>query len=242
MNMEELLDNNSNEMRTVVETFVIEESAELIYDGEALDNWNKLVEELGLQGQTQIVKKEKSPIPFMHLKKNLVEVFGTLCPCKTDVKEYKVTPIPLEILRLVSLSVNEKYFDAIQIWYDDKTPDPVCIGIKAEWYALNEKGNWGKSFPTKEEAKLNMDSNGISGEPYMSTWSAEHYLLGKWADVKRSFSDLINMATSRYIQEKGHEYRKSIKDTQRKLDDLETEAFGKFGTSVNGNDSESLPF
>ena len=77
--MQDLLTKNSEAMSTVVETFVIEETAELIYDGEALENWSNLIQELGLKGQTQIVKPEKSPIPFMHMKKGLVETMKILC-------------------------------------------------------------------------------------------------------------------------------------------------------------------
>lgn len=235
--MENLLNNNSNEMRTVVETFVIEETAELIYDGEALETWNSLVSELGLTGQTQITHKEKSPIPFMHLKKNLVAVFETLCPRKVDVEAYNVTPIPLEILRLVSLSKNEKYFDQIQIWYDDKAPDPVCIGMKNKWWSVTSSGHYGKQFDTMQEAKNAMVAEGILEKEPHKSWEAEHYLLGKWADVKRSFAELTKMATARFIQEKGHDYRKTIKETQRKLDDLEVEAFEKFGSDVNSYDA-----
>jgi len=52
------LSNNSNEMKTVVETFVVEETASLIYDNEQLDNWNSIVEELGLKGQASIQVKD----------------------------------------------------------------------------------------------------------------------------------------------------------------------------------------
>ena len=53
-------------------------------------------------------------------------------------------------------------------------------------------------------------------------------MLGKWADVKHSFEELKEMATKRYISEKGHDYRKQIITAQRGIDDLETEAFDKF--------------
>ena len=145
--MENLLNNNSNEMKTIVETFVIEETASLIYDNEQLDKWNGLVAELGLTGQTSIQTKEKSPIPFMHLKANFVAVFETLCPRKVDVSEYNISPIPLEILDLIALSVNEKYFDKIQIWYDDKNPDPVCIGLKGSWYSYTKDNGLHTTFP-----------------------------------------------------------------------------------------------
>lgn len=131
--MEQLLINNSASMKTVVETYIIEETQELIYDNEKLDQWNNLVKELGLTGQTKIQAKDKSPIPFLHMKQTHIAVFETLCPRKVKVQEYDKTPIPVEILDLVALSVKEKYFNKIEIWYDDKTPDPACIGFAGEW-------------------------------------------------------------------------------------------------------------
>jgi hypothetical protein len=211
--MKNVLKNNSTEMKTVVETFVIEETAELIYDNEKLDEWNNLVTELGLTGQQSIVKKDKSPIPFMHLKSNLVLVFETLCPRKVDVSEYNKTPIPVEILSLVSLAKNEKHFDKIQIWYDEKSPDPVCIGL---------------NFQSESDRKSNY------------TWRMDAYLLGKWADVKHSFAELVVLARKRWTEQETNRLTQSIKTQTRELEDIETRAFDMFGSKVNGNDS--LPF
>lgn len=210
----ELLKNNHQDMNTVVETFLIEETLELIYDNEQLESWNKMVDELGLTGQTKIVKKDKSPIPFLHMKSTLVKTCETLCPRKVDVKEYSATPIPVEILSLVSLSTNEKHFDLIQIWYDEKSPDPFCIG-------------------------LIYDNDEYRQKKY--TWSMQKYLIGKWGDVKRSFEELTEMARNRYVKEKTVEYNQMVKDYQRKLEDLEREANREFGDNSSA-DNYSLPF
>jgi hypothetical protein len=222
------LSNNSKEMKTIVETFVIEETADLIYDNEKLDKWNDLVRELNLQGQTTIVKPEKSPIPFMHLKKSLVNVFECLCPRRVNAEKYNITPIPLEILELIALSKREGYFEKVEIWYDEKSPDPICVGMKYNsFYSRDRKGSFDTSFPTKEEAISHQEANGVlDKEPY--PMDETYYLLGKWADVKHSFDELKEMATKRFIAEKGNSYRKEIKEAQRGLDDLETEAFDRF--------------
>lgn len=241
--MEGLLKNNSNEMGTIVETFLIEETVGLIYDNDQLDQWNERVKELGLQGQTQIVTKDKSPIPFMHLKQGLVNTFETLCPRKYDVKDYNLTPIPLEILDLIALSFKEKYFEEVQIWHDDKSPDPVCLGLKKEYYSymydngVSKSGSYTQLKCTKEERDLNKEkpNHYFSGDTIIG-----YYLIGKWADVKRSFSELIKMATERYIQEASNEFNKKIKEAQRGLDDLSTQAFDRFGSTVNGSDEDLL--
>lgn len=221
-----MLENNSNEMKTFVETFVIEETAELIYDNEKLDEWNRMIEELNLKGQSQIVKKDKSPIPFMHLKQSMVSVFETLCPRKVAVEDYDVTPIPVEILSLISLSKKENYFNKVEIWYDEKSPDPVCVGMVGEyyecdWYSDSNKSLKNTTFSTHEEAKN-------AGAKHISFREKNKYLLGKWGDVKHSFKKLKEMATERYIAEQTFYYQKRIKESQYRLSSLEEEAFNRF--------------
>jgi hypothetical protein len=231
-----MLQNNSLEMNTIVETFIIEETVELIYDNEKLDKWNDLVKELGLSGQTKLVKPEKSPIPFMHLKTGLKNILETLCPRKEDVKNYNITPIPVEILDLIMLSKREGYFTKIQIWYDERNYDPCCVGINADFtlyegYNKQLPSKICKTYPSRDEAI-------VAAKLYDPSYDTEatigwdinekYYLLGKWADVKHSFDDLKTMATKRFIEEKGNEFRKQIKEAERGLIDLETEAFDKF--------------
>lgn len=229
--------NNSQEMNTIVETFIIEETASLIYSNEDLQKYNSLCEELGLKGQSSIKVKDKSPIPFMHLKKTMCNVFETLCPCKVDVKDYSITPIPIEILELCIMSERECYFNAIEIWYDDIKPDPVCVGRIAQPYVADCKENpkelWriDKKDLTEEQIKTIVKWT-------LPTWSSNYYLLGKWADVKHSFKELIALARERYVSELGVQLRKELKETQRKLDDLELTASERFGSSPNSE----LPF
>jgi hypothetical protein len=221
-----MLNNNSNEMKTAVETFLIEETVELIYDNEKLEKWNELVDKLNLNGQTRIVAKDKSPIPFMHLNTSMVNVFKTLCPRQVDVTSYDVTPIPVEILDLIALSVKEEYFNRIEIWYDEKSPDPACIGTtgyyyQSNWYDDRDRSLDNLKFRTKKECE---DAGGKN----INFSEDKKYLLGKWADVKHTFEELKEMATKRYLLEQGHDLRKRIKETQRELDDLENKTFERF--------------
>lgn len=232
-----MLENQSNEMDTIVETFFIEEVTELIGDGEKLAEWNKYVEELGLQGQTKLVTKEKSPIPFLHMNKNLISVLETLCPTKSDVENFDITPIPLEIMKLISLSTNEMYFHKIQVWADNEQPDPCVIGLLGEWicptyYAEVPQELKGQKFNSKEEAI----ANGVTEEMFKKNLCnfqiKNHYLLGKWADVKHSFAELTEMAKQRYIKTKSSEYNKQIKYYQEKLNSVFENAEEKY---VAGN-------
>ncbi len=217
---------NSNEMKTFVETFVIEETATLIYDNEHLDKWNNLVAELGLEGQKQIVKPNKSPIPFMHMKQSLKNTFNTLCPREVDVDKYNITPIPVEILDLIALSKREGYFNKVQIWYDDKAPDPVAVGVVGHYYQPTLHNDRNKAFDDVEFATEKEATDAGAGSVYYR--EKAHYLIGRWADVKRPLSELKQMAIDRYIGEQSNDLRKTIKEAQRGLDDLETKAFERF--------------
>ena len=219
--------NNSTQMNTVVETFVIEEVESLIYDNEKLDKWNSIVENLELQGQKQIVKPEKSPIPFLNMNSDLVNVFNTLCPRTTDIKNFAVTPIPVEILDLVALAVRENYFNNIEVWWDDKSPDPVVIGMTGHWceptwYGDSDKSLNGQRFETKEELVK-------AGGKHPTFGETGKYLIGKWGDVKHSFEQLKEMARKRFIVMESIEFKRRIKEAQRGLDDLEQSAFDRFG-------------
>lgn len=200
--MKELLKHNNSSMKTEVELFIIEETQDLIYDNEKLDQWNNLVSELGLTGQTQVVKTDKSPIPFLWMNQALVKTFEELCPTKIEIAKYSKTPIPVEALSVVSLSKNENYFDIIEVWYNEKNPDPAIIGYK---YDDTKTDTWSRKF------------------------YANKYLLARWSDVKASLSELTARAKQHFILRRSDELKKSIISNQRELDDIELHANTQFG-------------
>lgn len=228
-------ENNHESMKTQVETFLIEETQALIYDNEQLDKWNNHVRDLGLTGQTKIVKGEKSPIPFMHMKATTVNMFSVLCPRKVAVEEYDITPIPVEILDLIALSKRDEYFKRIEIWYDDKNPDPLCVGILGDFIPRDAQGNW---YHQNKQSSINaciefLKSTGKeipSDKKYAYYFNeGNKYLIGKWADVKHSFAELKKMARERFITEKSATLKKEIREKQRELDTLEEIAVEQFG-------------
>jgi hypothetical protein len=226
---------NNSSMKTVVETFVIEETQELIYDNEKLDQWNKHVSSLGLKGQTKIVAPEKSPIPFLHMKLPLVRVFETLCPRKVDIVDYDKTPIPVEILDLVALSKREQYFTKIEIWYDDETPDPACVGYIGKYYTYDRSYKTMAFYPSREEAERAKASD---ANVYGTNFSTEaQYLIGRWADVKMSLPELTAKAKAIYVQERTDNFNKEILKAQRGIADLEMDANSRFGYTVENNSS-----
>jgi hypothetical protein len=211
-----MLQNNNQSMATVVETSLVEETINLIHDGEALQKWNDRISELGLEGQKEVlVVKDKSPIPFMWMNDAIIATFETLCPTKVLVEKYNKTPIPLEILDLVALSKNEGYFYKMEIWYNEKEKDPVCIGF------------------AKDETKKEADSWSVN-------YYAKKYLIGRWADVKASLDTLTARAREIFIVNTKAIMEQYIRDAQRKIEDVETLANNMFGGAMPKTDG--LPF
>lgn len=209
--------NNNSSMATVVETFFVEETVNLIHDNEALNKWNEKVEELGLHGQRQVVKTEKSPIPFMWMNQAMVATFETLCPRKVCIEEYGKTPIPVEILELVSLCNKEQYFDGIKVWYNDKQKDPVVIG-----YKMKSSQKFGNNWESEYDNYV------------------ERYLIGRWADVKASLDELVKRAKNLFFKSETVRLKQEIRDRQRTIEDLETIVEAKFGNAMPITDD--LPF
>lgn len=201
-------------MATVVETFYVEETVNLIHDNDALAKWNEKVNELGLEGQKTVVKTDKSPIPFLWMNEALVSAFEVLCPSKTEMEKYDKTPIPLELLEVVSLCKREDYFDLVEVWFNEREKDPVIIGYKYN-LGSSESDWWRKSRGDK-------------------------YLIGRWADVKASLDALVKRAKNLFFQSETLRLKQQIRDSQRHLEDLESIIERKFGNAMPITDD--LPF
>lgn len=213
--MQQLLNNNSASMKTVVETYIIEETQELIYDNEQLEKWNGLVAELGLKGQTEVVKADKSPIPFLWMNSALKAVFEELCPTKKKIEEYGKTPIPVEVLSMVSLSKKEGYFGKIEVWYNEQNPDPAVIGYKYK---------------------------GVKGTEWDREWNADRYLIARWSDMKATLEELTERAKNLFTLRRTNELNDCVKRYQRELEDINIEANKTFGFGGTSESAPTLPF
>ena len=213
-----------------IETYVIEETANLIYNDNDLEEWKKLSDELGLSAQKEIVYKDRSPIPFLPMNTRIDNILTQLLPTTVDIKNYRITPIPLEVLKLVSLSVKERYFGDIQIMYDETSKDPACIGITPGWFIDNASGSRQEkygSFFTKEDGEKYIAEHNLTGHK-MYKYSGQKYLLARWADVKQSWEELAERATKMFCQQKIAEYEKEIVETNAKLENVRNEAVLRF--------------
>lgn len=116
-----------------IQEFMIDEARDIAEIPERGEQWSKLVEDLGLEGQRQLCSvSPESPIPFPAMNKEMVRVYETLCPVKRVVKDYNKTAIPIRVLEIAGFCVMKEYFGKIEVWYDDKEPDPILVGCDGE--------------------------------------------------------------------------------------------------------------
>jgi hypothetical protein len=140
------------------------------------------------------------------MNEGMTRVYQTLCPNKTEFQSYKNTTIPLEVLKQIAFSVKEKHFDNIQIWADDKEPDPLVVGRRSQWYN-NAKDKNGRHiyFDDKLECKAHPDNDNNAYET-----NVKYYIVARWGDELRDFSELKEKALARVIDKVGGELSKSI--------------------------------
>jgi hypothetical protein len=214
-----------------IETYIIEETQNLIYEDNDLQEWNKLAEEIGLTKQAQLAQKGKSPIPFLPMNTRITNILTELCPTSVDIKNYTLTPIPLEVLKLISLSIRERYFGDIKIMYDETSKDPACIGITPGVWIDNASGSkqsqYG-AFHSKEEAGKYIEENNLEGHrPY--SYGGQKYLMARWADIKQSWEELAERAKDRFCASKSAQLEKEINEKKTDLLNIKNEAVIKFG-------------
>jgi hypothetical protein len=150
-------------MTTVVKVYREPENESLIIDENALNAYNQLALELGLQTQENI---DKGNVPNVYPCLNLAmkKQLYTLCSMNVAIESYKRTTIPLEVLEVYKFAKNHEMFEGFQIWYDDQAPDPMLIG-------------WNYQDDESREKKY--------------TWRKNHYLLARWGDSALEVPELL---------------------------------------------------
>jgi hypothetical protein len=241
---ETLLKNNHLMMNTQVETFIIEETEALIYDNAELEKWHALVEKLNLTGQKRVAKQGMSPIPFLYMNQQMMRVCKTLCPSHSTIEDYDLTPIPMQVLDLVALSKKEKYFQQVEIWYDEQSPDPFCVGVAGSWVGGHDTDDWTDEFnhqeyrfDTEEALVAHQKSLGEARQWYH--FEAErHYLIAKWGDVKQTFEELTARAKARHKESLMVTINRNIAHAQQQLANVDRDCDDYF----NRAEEVALPF
>lgn len=212
----------------MVENMFNKELSDIAFDVEALDEWKETAKKLGMKGQLGLSTGDNSPIPYPFMNDGMERVYETLCPNQVEFKEYKNTAIPLEVMQQIAFSINEKHFHKIVIWADDKEPDPIVVGITAQWYnnSVDEKGSGTKYFDTREECMAQPENEGKAYET-----NQKKYIIARWGDELRDYAELKEKALARVIDEVGGELAKSIATKQERLKLIKENA----KSYINGN-------
>ncbi len=207
----------------MVQIYQNEELNDVLFEKESLDEWQQLAQELNMDNQLKFVDATNSPNPYPHINESMERVFTTLCPCKVELKQYDKTPIPLDVMKQIAFSVRENHFQKIEIWYDDKTPDPFVVGISHEFYAYDKKyarlkNADGQEVRTKTigEMKYYCDLVGFQYENIFET-NHNKYLIARWGDEIRPIPELKKLANDRLIEKYGTELKKEIDEKTQAL-------------------------
>ena len=149
------------------------ENESLIISDEELKEYNALAFELGLQTKEK-TEENDCPIVYPVLNDAMQRQLRALCPSSVLFKSYTRSTIPLEILKVVKFIEDNKMFDDLKVWFDEKEIDPIIIGYK--WQ--------------NEEAKL---------KGY--TWKKDKYLIARWGDCAKEIPELLEDGFNRIKKE-----------------------------------------
>lgn len=166
------------------ETFDVGSKALVLGDDKEKDVF-AAIDQLGLKGQKQLIKNQAGVvIPFPKMSTYEQRVWGLYCPAQTKLEEYDSSPIPYEILTILQLVKEKKYFDTklgnaqrkiegwIEVWSEAREDvDPLIVGV----ISTKKKYDWGWSSGDKE-----------------------YYLIARWGLSLRKFEDITKIAIERW--------------------------------------------
>ena len=147
------------------------ENVGLLLDEEQLEKYQSLALELGIPE----VKPDKTPSVYQVLNSSQTRALEALCPASTELKNYSRSTIPVEVLQAIKFVVDNDMFDVIQVWYDDKNPDPMIIGKRYQNDNDRQKGY---------------------------SWMMTSTLIARWGDCAYELSELVEMGKKRLMEEK----------------------------------------
>jgi hypothetical protein len=136
------------------------ENESLVYKEEDLEIYRGLTESLGLSIPTEL---PKCPNIYQILNDKAKNQLVAVCPRCVDIKDYKRSTIPIEVLQVYKFAKDNEMFEGYEIWFDDAAPDPMLIG----WNYTDDN--------SREKAY---------------TWNRRKYLIARWGDCALEMSEL----------------------------------------------------
>ena len=149
---------------------------------------------------------------------------------KEEIKNYTTNALPNELME--ELETIMPCFGSIQIWYDDKQKDPVCVATEYS-YGIDDKAGHKQEqfgvFATEEQVQEYIEKNNLEGhKPYNYLFSAKQYLIARWGDELKPLSFLAEMAKKRYIISERRKQMKKKLEAEQELAMIELDAEEKF--------------
>jgi hypothetical protein len=225
----------------MVQIYQNEELNDVVFDITSTDEWKQIAQELNLDNQLKFIESSNSPNPYPFINESMERIFTTLCPRKVDVKDYNKTTIPLEVLKQLSFSVKEGHFSKVEVWYDDKSPDPFLVGINCDYYAYDRqysrlKDDKGKDILCKTDKEIR-DFCELLNFPMYNTGITNYnkYLVARWGDEIKPLNELKQTAKERLMEIHGSQLKKDIEIKSRALNLIQENAT----LYLNGEISES---
>lgn len=177
------------------------ENEHLILDEEALTEYHRLTAELGIPA----VKADKVPNVYQPINQSQVRILTALCPMSAKITDYTKSTIPVEVLQTIKFAQDMEMFDWMEVWYDDKAPDPMIIG---------------KNFMSEDDRAKGYN------------WRTHHTLVARWGDCAYEFLELLELGRKRIIQNLTNEAKeiKQLVDLFLAEPELHAEKFIQNGT------------
>lgn len=226
----------------MVELFFNRELADISFEVESLDDWKKTCEELGLESQLSLTKGKETPIPYPFMNETMVRVYEILCPRKVEYRQYKSSTIPLECLKQIAFSVRDRHFPKIEIWYDDKSPDPLIVGYQGYYYVYDnkyahakEEDGKDKRFHNEKEAEEYKKEHELYGVTFCEEGK---FLVARWGDELRNFTELKKLAIDRFIDNEGGEMAREIKKLSEAMKSIRENAVSYLNGNISLNEAK----
>lgn len=114
----------------------------------------RIINDLGLDGQKPKSLSTGTVVrfPYRLMTDEELFVYSILCPQRTDLKTYDLSPIPLDILKTAAYakSLQDPRIAYLEVWSatSQKVKDPVLVGKKEHWSSsqIYILGRWGEEL------------------------------------------------------------------------------------------------
>jgi|KBSSwiStaDraftv2_1062776.scaffolds.fasta_scaffold494684_3 hypothetical protein len=122
----------------LVETYECEElknseATTMAVDAEAV----ALIESLNLEGQKALTNTETlTREPYREMTRLEYFVWSSVCPERTSVSVYRLSPIPLRVLQVIAYAQSLGIYHKLEVWHPRQVKeDPILVGVARgeEW-------------------------------------------------------------------------------------------------------------